>query len=196
MSSLNLAIINASKNIIKIFNSKVSVKGQYNLQQNRNHIIVCNHTSIFDIPASYATFNKMNVRMIARSSLFKIPILSGILKAAQTFSLNRKNNESALKDLQKVENEIAKGQITWICPEGTRSVKLTRLKKGAFMMAKKTEAIILPIYIKYHNKVFSKVGSKIEVSILKSIDSNKITEIAHMMKMVSDMWQEKESNND
>ncbi|MEL1227949.1 MAG: 1-acyl-sn-glycerol-3-phosphate acyltransferase, partial [Candidatus Neomarinimicrobiota bacterium] len=65
------------KTLSFIFNIKLIVKGNHNLQD-RNYIFAANHASLIDIPLLLIAVNRYTV-FIAKSELSKIPIFKSIL---------------------------------------------------------------------------------------------------------------------
>lgn len=113
-------------------------------------IVMCNHTSIYDIPLSYTVFPQHSMRMLAKKELSRMPLLGKGMKATEFLFIDRKNRKQALKDLLEVKALMESGIIMWIAPEGTRSPdgKLAAFKKGAFLIAIDSKATIIPIGIR------------------------------------------------
>ncbi|MBU1927123.1 MAG: 1-acyl-sn-glycerol-3-phosphate acyltransferase [Gammaproteobacteria bacterium] len=69
----------------------------------------------------------------------------------------------------------------WMAPEGTRSRtgKIQSFKKGGFMLALKTNAVIIPVGIRGADKILPpktsniQLNQKIEIHIGKPIDTQK-----------------------
>jgi 1-acyl-sn-glycerol-3-phosphate acyltransferase len=113
-------------------------------------IIMCNHSSLYDIPISFKAFPNHSIRMLAKKELSKIPIMGKGMAAAEFPFVDRKNKHQARKDLDKVRALLESGIVMWIAPEGTRSKdgKLGVFKKGAFITAISAKATIIPIGIR------------------------------------------------
>jgi 1-acyl-sn-glycerol-3-phosphate acyltransferase len=113
-------------------------------------IIMCNHSSLYDIPISFKAFPHHSIRMLAKKELSKIPIMGKGMAAAEFPFVDRKNRRQAMKDLVRVRQLLESGIVMWIAPEGTRSKdgKLAPFKKGAFITAIETNATIIPIGIR------------------------------------------------
>lgn len=113
-------------------------------------IIMCNHSSSYDIPLSYKAFPSCSMRMLAKREMAKIPIMGKGMEAAEFPFIDRKNRYQAIKDLQHAKQLMESGIILWIAPEGTRSKngKLGAFKKGGFITAIEAQAIIIPIGIR------------------------------------------------
>lgn len=113
-------------------------------------ILMCNHSSIYDIPLSFKAFPEYSIRMLAKKELSRIPIFGKAMSAADFPFIDRKNRFQAIKDLEHVQELMESGIIIWIAPEGTRSKtgKLIPFKKGAFVTAIQAQATIIPIGIR------------------------------------------------
>ena len=136
------------KTLSFIFNIKLVVKGKHNLQ-NRNYIFASNHASLIDIPLLFIAVNRYTV-FIAKSELSKIPIFKSILDRAGFIFVDRKNNDSAVKSMNNLMDDIKKiPRSVAIFPEGTRTRdgELLPFKKGAAIFAINTNIPVIPVAI-------------------------------------------------
>ena len=136
------------KTLSFIFNIKLIVKGNHNLQ-GRNYIFAANHASLIDIPLLLIAVNRYTV-FIAKSELSKIPIFKSILDRAGFIFVDRKNNDSAVKSMNNLIDDIKKiPRSVAIFPEGTRTSdgNLLPFKKGAAIFAINTDIPVIPVAI-------------------------------------------------
>ena len=136
------------KTLSFIFNIKLVVKGKHNLQ-NRNYIFASNHASLIDIPLLLIAVNRYTV-FIAKSELSKIPIFKSILDRAGFIFVDRKNNDSAVKSMNNLMEDIKKiPRSVAIFPEGTRTSdgNLLPFKKGAAIFAINSDIPVVPVAI-------------------------------------------------
>ena len=136
------------KTLSFIFNIKLIVKGKHNLQD-RNYIFASNHASLIDIPLLLIAVNRYTV-FIAKSELSKIPIFKSILDRAGFIFVDRKNNDSAVKSMNNLMEDIKKiPRSVAIFPEGTRTSdgNLLPFKKGAAIFAINTDIPVVPVSI-------------------------------------------------
>ena len=136
------------KTLSFIFNIKLVVKGKHNLQ-NRNYVFASNHASLIDIPLLLIAVNRYTV-FIAKSELSKIPIFKSILDRAGFIFVDRKNNDSAVKSMNNLMDDIKKiPRSVAIFPEGTRTSDgdLLPFKKGAAIFAINTDIPVVPVAI-------------------------------------------------
>lgn len=124
------------------------------LEPHKRYILMSNHTSLYDIPLLYMALPG-SIRMLAKKELFRIPIWGHAMRAAEYISIDRNNKVRAIQGLKYAQEKMESGIILWIAPEGTRSRdgKLGPFKKGGFVLALKTNAIIIPIGIRGAAKV-------------------------------------------
>jgi len=113
-------------------------------------IIMCNHSSLYDIPISFKAFPKHSIRMLAKKELSQIPLMGKGMREAEFPFVDRRNRAQAIKDLDFARQLMESGIVVWIAPEGTRSKdgKLAPFKKGAFITAIEAKAMIIPIGVR------------------------------------------------
>ncbi len=158
---------------------EVSDTHNVTIKPGRPHIIMANHRSYFDIPLSFVSLPG-SIRMLAKKELFKVPIWGQGMKAAEFISIDRHDLDQALKDLAEARQIMQSGIVLWVAPEGTRSRtgRLGDFKKGGFMLALQTGAIIIPVGIQGSETILPPdtfdfvLGRKIEVNIGEPIDAS------------------------
>ena len=136
------------KTLSFIFNIKLIIKGDDRLE-NRNYIFAPNHASLIDIPLLFIAVNRYTV-FIAKLELSKIPIFKSILDKAGFIFIDRKNNDSAVKSINHLIEDIKKTpRSVAIFPEGTRTNdgSLLPFKKGAAIFSINTKIPIVPVAI-------------------------------------------------
>jgi len=151
-------------------------------EKNRAYIIMSNHSSLYDIPLTFAAIPG-SIRMLAKRELFTVPIWGRGLKASEFVSIDRDNRRQALKDLDEARKKMESGIVLWVAPEGTRSStgRLGEFKKGGFMLALRTGATIIPIGIRGAFEVLPSrtlnfhLGRHAEIHVGKPIDASRFT---------------------
>ncbi len=169
-----------AKKILDIVKVSYEVFNPYDIQLQLDHryIIMSNHCSHYDIPLIFMTLDG-SIRMMSKKELFRVPIWGCAMKIAECLSIDRDNRKQAAQDLKIVKEKMQTGIIPWIAPEGTRSRtgKLQPFKKGGFMIARQTKAIIIPIGIRGSGKILPPktldfhIGERVEIYIGKPIDA-------------------------
>lgn len=129
-----------------------TVINPFNVQPKKGQptILMCNHSSAYDIPLGFKAFPNHSIRMLAKKELSRIPFMGKAMAAAEFPFIDRKNRYKAIKDLEYARELMNNGIVLWIAPEGTRSKngKLAPFKKGAFITAIQAKATIIPIGIR------------------------------------------------
>src|SRR5690606_6868223 len=87
------------------------------LSDRRRYIILCNHSSLCDIPVSFAHLSG-SIRMLAKKELYSIPLFGATLKAGEFPSINRGNRDQAVRDLENARRLMESGIVLWAAPEG------------------------------------------------------------------------------
>ncbi len=94
-------------------------------------------------------------RFMAKKELFEIPVLGSVLRRAGTFPVDRGN-----ADLGSIRTALAilkeKG-ILGIFPEGTRLREGGEGKHGAIMLAARSGAQLVPVYIPRRKRLFRRL---------------------------------------
>jgi 1-acyl-sn-glycerol-3-phosphate acyltransferase len=169
-----------AKRLLNLVRVTTRVIGEENIPKNseRPIIVMCNHSSLYDIPLAINALNT-SFRFVAKKELFRIPIFGTAIQRAEFISIDRQIPEQAVKDLERAKEKMQDGITLWMAPEGTRSKdgKLAKFKRGAFVVALDTNAVILPIAIKDIHKVQAgdemrlHLNQEIEVEICEPIDA-------------------------
>jgi 1-acyl-sn-glycerol-3-phosphate acyltransferase len=118
-------------------------------------MFVANHASWNDIPYIGVTIGWKNYKFVGKKELLKVPILGSAISVAGHIALDRKDRASGLQAVKKGINWLKNGIHLITFPEGTRSRdgRLLRFKNGAFKMAVKAGAPVVPISIVNAHKV-------------------------------------------
>ena len=127
----------------------LDVRGRENLTPGKAFLVMSNHQSHYDIPVLFCVLGA-NVRMVAKTELFKFPIFGHAMREAGFIEIDRSNRHRAVASLAVAKEQLARGTNVWIAPEGTRSRtgELLPFKKGGFVVAMETAWPILPVTIK------------------------------------------------
>ena len=112
-------------------------------------VVLCpNHTGLSDpLYVVFAMGLKNRPQVMAKAEFMRTPVLGWLLKKAGVFAVDRgKSDVGAIKKAMKC---LKNGEKLLIFPEGTRSKngELGGGKTGAAMLAVRTGAPILPIYV-------------------------------------------------
>ena len=137
------------------------------------YIICANHLNYLDA-AGIVLLNKRYIRFVAKSDLYRIPILSWLGHLFNIIPIKRgKNDIASIKICLKA---LKNKEVLGIFPEGTRKglEKNVKVKSGAAFLAAKAKVKIVPVGIQGTFKPFSKVvynyGKPIDVNQYKTDD--------------------------
>jgi cytidylate kinase len=126
----------------------IKIYGKGNVPSDGAAMIICNHTSIFDVFYLGLALPRMGF-FLAKAELFKIPVISWCVRGYGAIPVTR---GLASKDVVKgIDGQLKSGKCFIIYPEGTRSKtgKLTGLYHlGAAMFAHRAKVDIIPVGIK------------------------------------------------
>lgn len=169
-----------SSNLLNLVKVRVKVVGKDRMPEkgSRPVVVMCNHSSLYDIPISALALDT-SLRMLAKKELYNIPVFSAALRRGEFLSIDRENRDEALRDLRIAKEKMLDGIILWVAPEGTRSRdgSVGRFKRGAFHIALDTDAIVVPLAIKDIHKVQSGkdltlyIDQEIEVEVCEPVDA-------------------------
>jgi len=117
--------------------------------KNRGAMFVANHNAWHDILCIGHIIGWQNFKFVAKKELLKVPMLGSSMKAGRHVIVDRENRRSQFYTLKSGMEWLKKGVHLITFPEGTRSEngKLQPFKNGAFKMAYKVGAPIVPISI-------------------------------------------------
>jgi 1-acyl-sn-glycerol-3-phosphate acyltransferase len=125
-----------------------TVRVSEQLDLSKSYLYLANHESLTDILALYATLPQRAV-MVAKRSLFILPVFSWGMWLAGFIFIDRKNTRAAYARLQKAGKLIRKGRSVLVFPEGTRGDggALLKLKRGGFALAQAAQIAVVPVGI-------------------------------------------------
>jgi 1-acyl-sn-glycerol-3-phosphate acyltransferase len=125
----------------------VSVDGMETLPEG-GAVLVSNHQSLVDIPLLLSAFPRP-VRFLAKRELGEIPLFGKGMVAAGNLFIDRGDPRDAIHTLRDASARLSEGQLLVVFPEGTRSEdgSIGEFKPGAFYLAQKSGAPVVPVYI-------------------------------------------------
>ncbi|MDR2140330.1 MAG: 1-acyl-sn-glycerol-3-phosphate acyltransferase [Deltaproteobacteria bacterium] len=128
---------------------KVETQGRENLPPTGGFIIFANHRSLLDIP-TVARASGRSISWVAKAALGRIPVFGWALRRCHLLVDRGGGADAAKKMLAEAAARLAAGEVMAIFPEGTRNkteTPILPLKKGAFILAKRTGAPLIPLTI-------------------------------------------------
>src|SRR6185369_572752 len=148
-----------SSGILKTSWLRVRVAGGEALDPQASYVFLANHQSLFDIPALLGT-SPCPMRMMAKRSLFRIPIFGWSMAAGGFIPIDRGGDKggsgqgadgnSARQSFSTAVARLQKGTSILLFPEGTRSFTdvLLPFQRGGFLLAMKTGLPIVPVGVR------------------------------------------------
>lgn len=121
-------------------------------------LIVCNHTSLFDVISLLAYFP--DACTFIKSSYLKIPFIVPAVKAAGYIPIDVLDAEQRTRAFMTALNVLRAGRPLIVFPEGTRSRdgKIGRFQAGVFKLALESGVDLTPVLFTSDQAVFNKVG--------------------------------------
>ncbi|MFQ5480572.1 MAG: lysophospholipid acyltransferase family protein [Thermodesulfobacteriota bacterium] len=143
--------------ILTLAGVRVEIRGCENISGDKPKIFLSNHQGAFDIPVLQGYIPRQ-FRWVAKKSLFSIPVVGWSMTLAGYIGIERENSKKALKSLLLAAQKIKNGTSVLVFPEGTRSTtgKLLPFKKGAFLLARKSGADIVPLAVEGTKDIMKK----------------------------------------
>ena len=135
--------------LLKLF-TKRDWRGKENIPQTGPMIAISNHISYADslIFAHFLYGNGRAVRFLAKSSLFKIPVIGWVLRHAEQVPVDRMGEGKAAKALPHAIAFLQAGHCLGVYPEGTLTrdseIWPMRAKTGLARLAVMTKAPVIP----------------------------------------------------
>lgn len=143
-------------------------RGGENLPKSGPAIVVCNHISYLD-PLTFSHFlynNGRAPRYLGKESVFRIPLIGMIIKAAGQIPVTRESKD-AIKGMEHAVAVLKAGHLLGVYPEGTltRDENLWPMmaKTGVARLALATGAPVYPCASWGPEKVIPPYGKKIKL---------------------------------
>jgi 1-acyl-sn-glycerol-3-phosphate acyltransferase len=142
--------------ILRTTGVNVTVEGLDRLTPGTTYIFVSNHQSIYDIPVIFASL-PFQLRIIAKDSLSRFPVLGWHLKRGGHLFVDRKHPDRA-GILKRWRALVSDGLSLIIFAEGTRSADghVARFKAGSFLLAIEAGLPVVPLSVIGTRKVMPK----------------------------------------
>jgi 1-acyl-sn-glycerol-3-phosphate acyltransferase len=125
-------------------------------------LFAANHTSNADAPAIVGSIPR-RIAILAKKSLFAIPIVGTAFRLAQFVPVDRAKPERAAASIDVAVERMKRGVSFLIYPEGTRSPdgRLLPFRRGAFVLAIKAGVHVVPVACSGAHRVIPKKSYRI-----------------------------------
>src|SRR5438093_5065216 len=137
---------------------RVRVEGRERIRPDAAYVMVANHQSLLDILVLFRLF--VHFKWVSKIENFRVPFIGWNMTLNRYIKLRRGSRDSIARALRACELALAQGSSIMMFPEGTRSPdgRLRDFKPGAFTLAQRTGAPILPIVIEGTARALPKRG--------------------------------------
>jgi 1-acyl-sn-glycerol-3-phosphate acyltransferase len=123
-----------------------SSSGQENIPTTGPVILAPVHVSHLDPPAVACGCRRV-MRFMAKEELFKVPVFGPLIRSLGAFPVKR--GEGDTESIRFSMEVLERGEMMLIFPEGTRGdgETLLPMNRGVAMLAKRTQAKVIPVAI-------------------------------------------------
>jgi 1-acyl-sn-glycerol-3-phosphate acyltransferase len=146
---------------------RVEVSGREKIRAGRAVVFMANHQGNADPPAIF--INLPPVLVMAKQEFFRVPVLGRAMKLRGFVPVDRQHRERAIQAVEEAVSSLKHGNSFLVFPEGTRSPdgRLQRFKKGAFLMAVKSGAPIVPISVSGSRAIMPKGSRTLRPGVIR-----------------------------
>ena len=152
-----------SRGILKVTGVTLTVEGLENIPKEGPCVFVGNHRSYYDIPLLLASLDKPH-GILAKEELGKIPLLNRWMKLLGCVFVQRDDLRASVRALNDATAIVESGRSFVIFPEGTRykgeEGGAGEFKNGAFRIAVKTGAPVVPVALTGARALFENNGNR------------------------------------
>jgi 1-acyl-sn-glycerol-3-phosphate acyltransferase len=136
----------------------VSIEGREHIRPGVPYVMVSNHQSLVDILVLFRLFR--HFKWVSKVENFRVPLIGWNMTMNRYIRLQRGVRESVVQMMRDCEVTLKSGSSVMIFPEGTRSFdgRMRAFKTGAFELAKRVSAPILPIVLDGTSRALPKRG--------------------------------------
>jgi 1-acyl-sn-glycerol-3-phosphate acyltransferase len=135
--------------------ASLEVSGKEFVRRGAPFVIVSNHRSWLDILVAHAAL-EIPFRWLAKSELFRVPVFGLAMRILGHIPVDRAKTFASSRALARAGEALRAGASVWVFPEGTRTLSATlgRFKRGAFLLALRTGAPLLPVAVAGSDRIF------------------------------------------
>lgn len=137
-----------ANSLMHITGVDITVRGQENIPRDRAVMFTPNHQGNYDIPLMLTQLDRPHA-LVAKVETLKIPLVRSWMRLLDCVFLDRDNPRKAVTAMNEAAALLESGESVVVFPEGTRSrgEAMGEFKHGAFKMALKAGAPIVPVVI-------------------------------------------------
>jgi 1-acyl-sn-glycerol-3-phosphate acyltransferase len=137
---------------------RITIEGKEKIVRDTAYVMVANHQSLLDILVLFRL--RVHFKWVSKIENFRVPAIGWNMSLNRYIKLRRGDRQSVEQMMAACERAIAEGSSVMMFPEGTRSQDglLRPFKPGAFVLAQRAQAPLLPIVIDGSAKALPKRG--------------------------------------
>jgi 1-acyl-sn-glycerol-3-phosphate acyltransferase len=137
---------------------RVHVEGREKIRPKTAYVMVANHQSLLDILVLFRLF--AHFKWVSKIENFRVPAIGWNMSLNRYIKLRRGDQASAERMMRACERTLAAGSSVMMFPEGSRSAdgQLRPFKRGAFALAQRAGAPLLPIVLQGTAQALPKRG--------------------------------------
>jgi 1-acyl-sn-glycerol-3-phosphate acyltransferase len=137
---------------------RVRIEGREKIRPGTAYVMVANHQSLLDILVLFRLF--VHFKWVSKIENFRVPAIGWNMSLNRYIKLRRGDRQSVERMMRLCERTLAAGSSVMMFPEGTRSPdgRLRAFKQGAFALAQRTGAPLLPIVVQGTARALPKRG--------------------------------------
>lgn len=126
---------------------RVGVEGREKIRRGTAYVMVANHQSLLDILVLFRLF--VHFKWVSKVENFRVPVIGWNMSLNRYIKLRRGDRASVERMMDACARAIRAGSSVMIFPEGTRSRdgRLGPFRPGAFVLAQRVGAPLLPIVV-------------------------------------------------
>ena len=178
-----------SRSILRVAGIRVRVLHRDRLDRRTSSVVVANHESFADILVLFAIL-PMQIRFLAKRSIFRVPVLGWGIAAAGFVPVDRGEHAKGAAAVEAALARLQGGRSVVVFPEETRTRdgQLLPFKKGAALLAIRSGLPILPVGLAGSRRILPResltmapglivacVGTPIDVAGATSADRAAVT---------------------
>ncbi len=136
------------RGLVRLVGVPVVIEGLDRLDRGDRYVIMANHESTLDIPVLLTALPaSLEVRFLAKKSLFAVPFLGWAMSSAGFIPVNREDPRTAPATIARTLGEVRRGGSPLVFPEQTWTTdgRLLPFARGGFLVALKARLPILPV---------------------------------------------------
>ena len=128
---------------------KVVSSGMENLPKENGYMLFANHQGMFDVLLFIETHGRF-LSVVFKKEVANVIFVKQVARMIAAKAMDREDVRQSMRVIKEVADEVKKGKVFLIFPEGTRSRlgnKMVEFKNGAFKSAVYAKCPIVPVAI-------------------------------------------------